>query len=158
MRLLRFLIIICLVLSSCGRKGQEIHDFKTSVFVRENVIPIVGVDFGGGMETKMIIDTGSDISMIDRSYYERNRNLFSINDSSTLRIRTANGEYNEITYSVNALVNDSIPVTLYVMDMENMVNTIFIRQQVFIDGLLGVDFLYGNKLVLDFSNKTLSNF
>ena len=48
-------------------------------------------------------------------------------------------------------------MTLYSMDITDIINDTFIKQQVFIEGIIGVDFLYENNLVIDFKNKTLNN-
>ena len=140
---------------SCNNKNTEIYEFKTPIFCAENNIPIITIKLNG-KKTNLIIDTGSEISIINKKYFEKNNN-FNITDSTTISINTLNGEQLNKVYILNGVINDSINIKLYTMDISDIIDDMFIKQQVFIDGIIGVDFLYENNLIIDFKNKTLSN-
>lgn len=152
----RYIILIFVfLLISCENKNNEINEFKTSIFNIENNIPIITVKLNN-KKVNLIIDTGSELSIIDEKYYKKN-NDFNVIDSTMININTLNGEQINKVYIINGIVNDSINIKLYTMDISNVINDMFIKQQIFIDGIIGVDFLYENNLIIDFKNKTLSN-
>ena len=152
----RYIILIFVfLLISCENKNNEINEFKTSIFNIENNIPVIPVKLNN-KKVNLIIDTGSELSIIDEKYYKKN-NDFNVIDSTTININTLNGEQINKVYIINGIVNDSINIKLYTMDISNVINDMFIKQQIFIDGIIGVDFLYENNLIIDFKNKTLSN-
>lgn len=152
----RYIILIFVfLLISCENKNNEINEFKTSIFNIENNIPVITVKLNN-KKVNLIIDTGSELSIIDEKYYKKN-NDFNVIDSTTININTLNGEQINKVYIINGIVNDSINIKLYTMDISNVINDMFIKQQIFIDGIIGVDFLYENNLIIDFKNKTLSN-
>ena len=152
----RYIILIFVfLLISCENKNNEINEFKTSIFNIENNIPAITVKLNN-KKVNLIIDTGSELSIIDEKYYKKN-NDFNVIDSTTININTLNGEQINKVYIINGIANDSINIKLYTMDISNVINDMFIKQQIFIDGIIGVDFLYENNLIIDFKNKTLSN-
>lgn len=152
----RYIILIFVfLLISCENKNNEINEFKTSIFNIENNIPVITVKLNN-KKVNLIIDTGSELSIIDEKYYKKN-NDFNVIDSTMININTLNGEQINKVYIINGIVNDSINIKLYTMDISNVINDMFIKQQIFIDGIIGVDFLYENNLIIDFKNKTLSN-
>lgn len=152
----RYIILIFVfLLISCENKNNEINEFKTSIFNTKNNIPVITVKLNN-KKVNLIIDTGSELSIIDEKYYKKN-NDFNVIDSTMININTLNGEQINKVYIINGIVNDSINIKLYTMDISNVINDMFIKQQIFIDGIIGVDFLYENNLIIDFKNKTLSN-
>ena len=157
MRLLKHIIILFLIVfSSCGKEDSKIYKFKTSLFASENVIPIVSFTLNE-KNVNFILDTGSDITVINKDYFIKNSDHFEIVDSVFFNVNTINSLKQENTLIVQSFVNDSISVTFYVLDISKTVEDIFIKQQIKINGIIGNDFLYKNELILDFKNKTLSN-
>ena len=159
MKIFRYISILLILfsLTSCGNKGKDICKFSTPLFCDENCIPVVTINLNGE-DVNFIVDTGSEICVIDENYFKERYNAFRIIDSTEVNIKTVNREQRRCkTYIIKGVVNDSIDMTLYSMDITDIINDTFIKQQVFIEGIIGVDFLYENNLVIDFKNKTLNN-
>ena len=63
-----FSLILIFLLMSCNNKNTEIYEFKTPIFCAENNIPIITIKLNG-KKTNLIIDTGSEISIINKKYF-----------------------------------------------------------------------------------------
>lgn len=150
-------ILLSLFIFSCNNKGSNsnIKKFK-NMFVYDEAMPVVNYDIGQH-NTNFIVDTGSDISIIDDDYYIKYMNSFNFIDNSSSDINTVSGTVSKGVIITSTLLNDSIPITFYITNIDNVRKEVFIRTGRQIDGILGCDFLYNNKAIIDFNKKELRN-
>lgn len=150
-------ILLSLFLFSCNNSGHKdnVKRFR-NIFVYENTMPVIkyNIDEKG---INFIVDTGSDVSIIDDDYYLKHMNSFGFIKNSTSDINTVSGTVTKGVIIANALLNDSINVTFYITDIENVKKEGFIKTGKQVDGILGCDFLYQNKAIIDFDKKELRN-
>lgn len=157
--ILRFFIFIILLIniSSCNNdKNNKEYKFETKLFTQNNTLPVVQFKLNN-VPAKLIIDTGSEINIINSSYYYKHIDAFDVIDTNFTEIQTLTGTIYEESYIVKSYINDSIPIIFNVMNINNTIDNIFLNQQDYIDGIIGVEFLYDNKLIVDFNNKKLTN-
>ena len=149
-------LLLPLLLSSCSKdNNNNIKKFK-NMFVYDEAMPVVNYDIGQH-NTNFIVDTGSDISIIDDDYYIKYMNSFNFIDNSSSDINTVSGTVSKGVIITSTLLNDSIPITFYITNIDNVRKEVFIRTGRQIDGILGCDFLYNNKAIIDFNKKELRN-
>lgn len=147
-----------LFLNGCGKnKNDGEYQFENSFFVKNNSLPVINVKLSNNTSTKLIIDTGSEINIINSEYYYRHINSFEVIATRFNEIQTISGSFYEESYIVKSYINDSIPIIFNVMNINNTIDNILLNQQDYVDGIIGVEFLYDNKLVIDFNNKKLTN-
>lgn len=149
------LSLLLLLFLSCGGDKGDVKKFK-SLFVYYNAMPVVEYNIDNKV-TNFIVDTGSDVSIIDDNYYLSHMNSFDFIKNSTSDINTVSGTVTKGVIITDALLNDSINVTFYITDIENVKKEVFIKTGKQIDGILGCDFLYDNKAIIDFKRKELRN-
>lgn len=149
-------IFVC----SCNNgynKSDKTYKFKTSIFSNNNDIPIIET-FLKNKKCNLIIDTGSEINIINERFYYSNIDLFDNVNIIYSNIQTVNGNFeNNETFIVRSFINDTIPVIFNVINIDNTFDNIFFKQKIMPNGILGVDFLYDNKVTIDFKNKILTN-
>lgn len=150
-------ILLSLFLFSCNNSGHKdnVKRFR-NIFVYENTMPVIkyNIDEKG---VNFIVDTGSDVSIIDDDYYLSHMDFFNFIENSSSDINTISGTISKGVIVTNTLLNDSIPVTFYITDIDNVKREVFIKTGKQIDGILGCDFLYDNKAIIDFKRKELRN-
>lgn len=120
-------------------------------------MPIIRLKSGEDNDCDFIIDTGSEVNILNESYYNRHKNEYVVIDSLEHTINTLNGNSNKKSYIVRGMINDSIPTDFYIMDIDVTAEIIFVNQRIKIEGILGVDFMYDNNIIIDFKNKTITN-
>lgn len=151
-----FFITLIFLLIDCNNKlPQDVKKFSTSL-IDSGYIPIVKFAIDKN-EINFIIDTGSEISIIDDDYYYSHLSNFDNISNIAFSLNTLSG-----TISSNAIVaattlDDSLFVQFYITDIDNVKREIFINTGKNIDGIIGCDFLYDKKSIIDFRHKTLSN-
>lgn len=146
-----------LFIYGCDNKNNHNdYIFETNITSNNNALPVVNIKLNN-IKTKFIIDTGSEINIINSSYYYKYADLFEIIDSNFTELQTVNGTLYEESYIVKGYINDTIPIVFNVININNAIDNIFLNQQDYIDGIIGVDFLYKNKMIIDFNNKILTN-
>lgn len=158
MKHIKFYILLLFglfVLNGCNKNNDE-YKFETSLFASNKSLPVISIHLCN-TPAKLIIDTGSEINIINSEYYYRHMDSFDVIDTHFTEIQTISGTIYEESYIVKSYINDSIPIIFNVMNINNTIDNIFLNQQDYIDGIIGVEFLYDNKLVVDFNNKKLSN-
>lgn len=149
-------LLLPLLLSSCSKdNNSSIKKFK-NMFVYDEAMPVVNYDIGQN-NTNFIVDTGSDISIIDDDYYIKHMNSFNFIENSSSDINTVSGTVSKGVIITSTLLNDSIPITFYITNIDNVRKEVFVRTGRQIDGILGCDFLYNNKVIIDFNKKELRN-
>lgn len=149
-------LLLPLLLSSCSKdNNSSIKKFK-NMFVYDEAMPVVNYDIGQN-NTNFIVDTGSDISIIDDDYYIKHMNSFNFIENSLSDINTVSGTVSKGVIITSTLLNDSIPITFYITNIDNVRKEVFVRTGRQIDGILGCDFLYNNKAIIDFNKKELRN-
>ena len=149
-------LLTLLILSACDRnRNEQTIQFNQSLFLKEKTIPVITFKLNND-KINLILDTGSELNILNEDYYKSHSEKFILVDSVNNPINTINGIVLQKTYIVETVLNDSINVRFNVMNMTNMVNNIFYNQQMIINGLLGIDFFYDNNVVIDFKNKKLS--
>ena len=145
-----------LIFSSCERnRNERAMQFNQSLFLKEKTIPIITFKLDND-KINLILDTGSEVNILNEDYYKSHSKHFILIDSVNNPINTVNGVVLQKTYIVETTLNDSINIRFNVMDITNMIDNIFYNQQIISDGLLGIDFFYDNKVVIDFQNKKIS--
>lgn len=155
--MLRIIVLLTLlILSSCDRnRNEHAIQFNQSLFLKEKTIPVITFKLDND-KINLIIDTGSELNILNEDYYKSHSEKFILVDSVNNPINTINGVVLQKTYIVETVLNDSINIRFNVMDMTDMIDNIFYSQQMMTDGLLGIDFFYDNNVVIDFKNKKLS--
>ena len=151
-----FVLLTLLIFSSCDKNHEERSmQFNSSLFLKEKTIPIITFKLDND-KINLILDTGSELNILNESYYKSHSENFILVDSVNNHINTVNGMILQKTYIVETTLNDSINIRFNVMDITNMIDNIFYNQQIMTDGLLGIDFFYDNNVIIDFKNKKLS--
>lgn len=155
--ILRIIVLLfLLIFSSCERnRNERAMQFHQSLFLKEKTIPVITFKLDND-KINLIIDTGSELNILNEDYYKSHSEKFILVDSVNNPINTINGVVLQKTYIVETVLNDSINIRFNVMDMTDMIDNIFYSQQMMTDGLLGIDFFYDNNVVIDFKNKKLS--
>lgn len=155
--MLRIIVLLTLlILSACDRnRNEQTIQFNQSLFLKEKTIPVITFKLDND-KINLILDTGSELNILNEDYYKSHSEKFILVDSVNNPINTINGIVLQKTYIVETVLNDSINVRFNVMDITDMIDNIFYSQQMMIDGLLGIDFFYDNNVVIDFKNKKLS--
>ena len=145
-------IIISLFLFGCNNKQFENEkNFYTSIIDNKN-IPIVKFS-NKNNSIKFIIDTGSELSIIDDDYYCKHLRHFKYITNTECNINTLNSTISSNVIVAETIINDSLCVQFYITNIDNVKKEIFINTGIYIDGIIGCDFLYKNKSVIDFDNK-----
>lgn len=149
-------LLSLLIFCSCDKNHNE-HtiQFNSSLFLKEKTIPVITFKLDND-KINLILDTGSELNILNEDYYKSHSKNFILIDSVNNPINTVNGIVLQKTYIVETILNDSINIRFNVMDMTDMVDNMFYNQQMIINGLLGIDFFYDNNVVIDFKNKKLS--
>lgn len=154
--ILRIIVLLTLLIfSSCERnRNERAMQFNQSLFLKEKTIPVITFKLDNN-KINLILDTGSELNILNEDYYKSHSEHFILIDSVNNSINTVNGVVLQKTYIVETTLNDSINVRFNVMDITNMIDNIFYNQQIISDGLLGIDFFYDNNVVIDFKNKKI---
>ena len=149
-------LLTLLIFSSCERnRNERAMQFNQSLFLKEKTIPVITFKLDNN-KINLILDTGSELNILNEDYYKSHSKNFILIDSVNNPINTVNGIVLQKTYIVETILNDSINIRFNVMDITDMVDNMFYNQQMIINGLLGIDFFYDNNVVIDFKNKKLS--
>ena len=149
-------LLTLLILSACDRnRNEQTIQFNQSLFLKEKTIPVITFKLNND-KINLILDTGSELNILNEDYYKSHSKNFILIDSVNNPINTVNGIVLQKTYIVETILNDIINIRFNVMDMTDMVDNMFYNQQMIINGLLGIDFFYDNNVVIDFKNKKLS--
>lgn len=154
---LLFVLISCRDSSKKERLNHE-YKFQTSIFSPDNTIPVINLKAGNDENCSLVIDTGSEVNVLNKKYYNQHKSDYLLIDSLESTIGTLNGVTIEKFYLVRGVINDSIQADFYVMDIEPTVELVFANQRIRIDGLLGVEFMYNNNIIIDFKNKSITNY
>ena len=149
-------LLTLLILSACDRnRNEHTIQFNQSLFLKEKTIPVITFKLDND-KINLILDTGSELNILNEDYYKSHSEHFILIDSVNNPINTVNGVILQKTYIVETVLNDSINIRFNVMDITDMVDNIFYNQQMIANGLLGIDFFYDNNVVIDFKNKKIS--
>ena len=147
-------IICALILISCTNYHGD-YKFKRSL-IHNETSPVVSFKLGN-KNANLIIDTGSEISIIDDNFYLSNMNKFTFIENSHKEITTINGTVTSGVIMASALLNDSIPILFYITDIDEIQKNVFIKSVINIQGIIGCDFLYNNEAVINFKDKEFKN-
>ena len=130
-----FVLLTLLIFSSCDKNREERSiQFNSSLFLKEKTIPIITFKLDND-KINLILDTGSELNILNESYYKSHSDNFILVDSVNNHINTVNGMILQKTYIVETTLNDSINIRFNVMDITNMIDNIFYNQQIISDGL-----------------------
>ena len=155
--ILRIIVLLTLLIfSSCDKNRNELAmQFSQSLFLKEKTIPVITFKLDND-KINLILDTGSEVNILNEDYYKSHSEHFILIDSVNNSINTVNGVVLQKTYIVETVLNDSINIRFNVMDITDMVDNIFYNQQTMTDGILGIDFFYDNNVIIVFQNKKIS--
>lgn len=153
------ILIISLCLISCNfmNKNKQEIPFKTSLLVKNDKVPIIQFRLSNDKVVNMLVDTGSELTIIDDNVYNNDSLIFSILCEKQMCYNTLNGSSDIYVKEVETTVNDSIMLGGYVFDIDYLIENTFINNGIMIDGVIGCDFLYKNGIVIDFENKVVKN-
>lgn len=159
-------VIITFILCILGCIGMLLlnNDHKDTYFFQKpiilldnNTLPIVKFTLKNGKTLKMLLDTGSEISIVDDDIYKEDTTAFNIREIDNITINTVNGnEQKQVLHSFVTLEND-MNLNINIMNIDDVIDNVFINNVIFIDGIIGCDFLYENGIVIDFENKKITN-
>lgn len=121
----------------------------------ESSHPVLKVKTENGDSVGLLIDTGSDFTVINEFYYNINKDIFKLRYNDDLTIITINGEQDMNIPVVKTTFNDNIETTLYVMDILPLSQTLTKRHKINIVGILGSDFFNEKDVILNFNNDTI---
>ena len=153
------LVIISIIILYLTRYNNEsVNDntfpFKETIILK-NRTPIVQFKLSNNEKVNMLLDTGSEITIIDDDIYDKDTIIYKTLKETNLNISGINGNDNINVKLVETCINDSILSIIYVFDIDDMIDRIFIKNGIIIDGVIGCDFLYKNHMMIDFENKVL---
>lgn len=153
------LVIISIIILYLIRYDNEsVNDntfpFKETIILK-NRTPIVQFKLSNNEKVNMLLDTGSEITIIDNDIYNKDTIIYKTLKETSLNISGINGNDNINVKLVETCINDSILSIIYVFDIDDMIDRIFIKNGIIIDGVIGCDFLYKNHMIIDFENKVL---
>lgn len=153
------LVIISIIILYLTRYNNEsVNDntfpFKETIILK-NRTPIVQFKLSNNEKVNMLLDTGSEITIIDNDIYDKDTIIYKTLKETNLNISGINGSDNINVKLVETCINDSILSIIYVFDIDDMIDRIFIKNGIIIDGVIGCDFLYKNHMMIDFENKVL---
>lgn len=126
--------------------------FKSSILHKTSTVPIVNMNTSG-QDTKYILDTGSEMTIINRKFYQNNSRIFNVTKKMLFNASTVNGVLTDSAYMATVLI-DSVMTNVVIMDIEDLVRNTYTSTGQIVMGIVGSDFLYSNSAVLDFGNKT----
>ena len=153
------LVIISIIILYLTRYNNEsVNDntfpFKETIILK-NRTPIVQFKLSNNEKVNMLLDTGSEITIIDNDIYDKDTIIYKTLKETNLNISGINGNDNINVKIVETCINDSILSIIYVFDIDDMIDRVFIKNGIIIDGVIGCDFLYKNHMMIDFENKVL---
>ena len=153
------LVIISIIILYLTRYNNEsVNDntfpFKETIILK-NRTPIVQFKLSNNEKVNMLLDTGSEITIIDDDIYDKDTIIYKTLKETNLNIGGINGNDNINVKIVETCINDSILSIIYVFDIDDMIDRVFIKNGIIIDGVIGCDFLYKNHMMIDFENKVL---
>ena len=153
------LVIISIIILYLTRYNNEsVNDntfpFKETIILK-NRTPIVQFKLSNNEKVNMLLDTGSEITIIDDDIYDKDTIIYKTLKETNLDIGGINGNDNINVKIVETCINDSILSIIYVFDIDDMIDRVFIKNGIIIDGVIGCDFLYKNHMMIDFEDKVL---
>ncbi len=150
------LFLFFLSLFSCdGKNDGNIKKFE-NMFNYNDAMPVVKLNVGS-KKANFIIDTGSQISIIDDDFYLANMNNFNYVENCRKDIMTVGGTVSSGLIIASTFLNDSIPVFFYITDINSIQKNVFTNTGCNVQGIIGCDFLYENKVIIDFKEKKIKN-
>lgn len=152
--MMKFLILFSLLflLVGCEPKEKKIFSYPMKT---ESSHPVLEVKTENGDSVGLLIDTGSDFTVINEFYYNINKDIFKLRYNDDLTIITINGEQDMNIPVVKTTFNDSIETTLHVMNILPLSQTLTKRHKINIVGILGSDFFNEKDAILNFNNDTI---
>lgn len=111
--------------------------------------PIIKVDFNG-KERLFMVDSGSDISVLDESCKMPNSKLM---ESAGTKVATINGNVVNNTHAYKDKVFGR-NVVFFTKDL-SYINAMYAASGIKVYGILGADWLLGRKVVVDYGSRVL---
>lgn len=149
----KFLLVALLICILCGCKtttyNESMFTNNKLVFYNSCNLPVVSINTARGPKN-FLIDTGSSISYISVEYLSENGH-FDTSNSKVHQFSSTNAVLSYDTKDIFVNINNEY-YTFKTMSMIALNDALF-PTSVF--GILGNDFLRKNKVIIDYSNKTL---
>lgn len=145
------LLFLFLFVYSCTPPNSKITTFENmgDEFIN---IPIIKKDIKG-KKVLFIVDSGANISIIDSTWYNKNKDLFGYNETIDMRVTGVSGEIRVKSNIVHAEI-DSNYVVFTTSDLTPVIKNL--RNYGYtIVGLLGSDYLSDNNLIIDYKIKAV---
>ena len=111
--------------------------------------PIIKVDFNG-KDRLFMVDSGSDISVLDESCKMPNSKLM---ESAGTKVATINGNVVNNTHAYKDKVLGR-NVVFFTKDL-SYINAMYAASGIKVYGILGADWLLGRKVVVDYGSRVL---
>lgn len=143
-------------ITSCGEKKKEHVDMQYEMVNRDYqgiYTPIVEMPVNGKMRY-FIVDTGANLSMIDESFYQGNKEDFNFLKEIEMTINGVSGSASSTSSYINTVLGDSITIlhSFVTNDLTGVVNNIRTNTGKRIVGIIGADFLNRYDFNVDFFN------
>lgn len=161
MKIKQFLSLIFIALlvfwTSCNNKEQN-----NDVYAFENITtsdvhtPIIELKLNGSGKY-WIVDTGANMSLIDETFYEKNKDEFCYIKDFEMTLNGVSGSKNYVTRYVSCELGDSIIIThqFLTSDLSGVKKNIKDRLNIDIVGIIGSDYLDRYSYTIDFYNRLL---
>ncbi len=145
MRRFKHLIALLLLIMSAVAKGQNI-----SFSVNDNLLfAKIRIE---GKQLLFLIDTGSSYSYLDKkSSYIKGLRIKRYEDKSIMITNFSHKSASERLVVATTAIDSLYIATLVIIDLDNLKSRISEN----LAGILGTDFLIGNKAIIDFKNRVL---
>lgn len=156
---MRTLIIIFILVSafSSSRVRAQQSDIKYIEIVHMDRKPIVAAKVNG-KKTYLIVDTGSDISMLNIKSSEHFGFVPTVNSELTYQLEGLNGEKKQLSWAkkLSVTLGDSeIKARFYTMDLTRLMSSVKHKTHISVQGIIGSDIMKKYDFRVDFKNRNI---
>lgn len=146
------------MIASCSTQLQvQASEIEFIEFVHLDRKPIVAARVNG-IETYLMVDTGSDISVLNQNVSDEFGFVPSVNNEVSYHIEGLNGEKKSISWAKKVKVSlgsSEIRARFYSMDLSNLVNSVKKKTHITIQGIIGSDIMKKYDFRVDYRNKKI---
>lgn len=121
----------------------------------DKAVPTITMQVGNTAQTRFIVDTGSDNTIIAKDFYTQHPDQFGIINKDITTVNTLNTIQTDSVYIATTSIGPYY-YTVYVMDLYDFEQTMFGYTGKIINGIIGRDFLYQHNAKIDFDSLTVT--
>lgn len=153
-----FIIIFIIISAFCASslRAQQ-SDIKYIEIVHMDRKPIVAAKVNG-KKTYLIVDTGSDISILNIESSEYFGFVPTINSDVTYRLEGLNGDKKQLSWAkkLSVTLGDSeIKTRFYTMDLSRLMSSVRNKTHITVQGIIGSDIMKKYDFRVDFKNRNI---